>query len=198
MSDNEIERVTVGVKVKFSEKLNKMFPKADGIFDKNDHEKPLFDDADSLSNSDGMTSLQAQIIYKELNEGKLPKQLKFFSCGNSGINKLRIHATNKLKSELNKSNKVFLDYLTSDYAREILAKNKIKIHLDTGNINRGNANLEESVYYFLLVRQNKTKKVLHYEINYIGDFDPYKNEIIYILIVRLNFYSIILVIGCAI
>ena len=75
MSDDEIERVTVAVKVKFSEKLKKMSPKADGIFDKNDHQKPLFDDADSLSNSDGMTILQAQIIYKELNEGKLLKQL---------------------------------------------------------------------------------------------------------------------------
>ena len=107
-----------------------------------------------------------------MNEGKLPEQLRFFTGGNSGINKLRIYATNKLKSELNKSNKAFLDYLMSDNAREILAKNKIKIHLDTGNIFRDNANLEE------LELQNEAKKLLHYEFNFTGDFNSYINEII--------------------
>ena len=85
----------------------------------------------SLGKPDEMIILQAQVIYKELIEGKLPEQLRFFTGGNSGINKLRIHATNKVKSELNKSNKAFLDYLVSDCVCEILAKNKIKIHLDT-------------------------------------------------------------------
>ena len=67
-----------------------------------------------------MTIPQAQMIYKELNKGKLPKQLRFFSGRNSGINGIRIHATNKLKSELNKIDKAFLDYPMSDYVREIL------------------------------------------------------------------------------
>ena len=60
----------------------------------------------------------------------------------------------------------------SDNAREILAKNKIKIHLDTGNIFRDNANLEE------LELQNEAKKLLHYEFNFTGDFNSYINEII--------------------
>ena len=72
-----------------------------------------------------MTILQVQVIYKELKKRKLLKQFRFYSVGHSGINKLRIHETNKLKSKLNKSNKVFLDYLTSDYANEILANNKL-------------------------------------------------------------------------
>lgn len=60
---------------------------------------------------------------------------------------------NKLKSELNKGNKAFLGYLTSDYAHENLAKQKIKTHLDvyTGDIYRGNTNSEESIYDFLLL-----------------------------------------------
>ena len=78
-----------------------------------------------------MTILQAQVNYKELNEGKLPEQLRFYSGGNSGINKLRIHATNKLKCKLNKSNKAFLDCLTSNYATEILAKKLLLIPLPT-------------------------------------------------------------------
>ena len=89
-----------------------------------------FDDAQSLSKPDEMTISQAQVIHKEMNEGKFPEQLRFFTGGNIGINELKIHAMNKLKSQLNKSNKAFLDHLTSDYAREILAKCKMKVHLE--------------------------------------------------------------------
>ena len=78
---------------------------------------------------------------------------------------------NKLQSELNKGNKAFLDYLTSDHAHENLAKQKIKTHLDTGDIYRGNTNSEESIYDVLLLQLNKTKKLLDYEINFTGDFD---------------------------
>ena len=131
----------------------------------------------SLGKPDEMIILQAQVIYKELIEGKLPEQLRFFTGGNSGINKLRIHATNKVKSELNKSNKAFLDYLVSDCACEILAKNKIKIYLDTRNIYCDNTNLEESIYDFILTQQNKPKIPLDYEINFTGGFNSYINEI---------------------
>ena len=131
----------------------------------------------SLGKPDEMIILQAQVIYKELIEGKLPEQLRFFTGGNSEINKLRIHATNKVKSELNKSNKAFLDYLVSDCACEILAKNKIKIYLDTRNIYCDNTNLKESIYDFILTQQNKPKIPLDYEINFTGGFNSYINEI---------------------
>ena len=179
MSDsNEIEQtsreeVAIAEKVKFSENLNKLFSKPEEISNKNDKQKPLFDDAESLNKPDEMTIPQAQVTYKELNKGKLLDQLRFLS----GINELRIHATKELKSELNKGNKAFLDYLTSDYACEILAKNKIKIHLDTGNIYHGNTNLEENIYDYLLVQQNETKNHFDYDINFTGDFVSYINEI---------------------
>ena len=35
---------------------------------------------------------------------------------------------------LNESNEHFIDYLSSEFAKEVLAKNKMKIHQDTGNI----------------------------------------------------------------
>ena len=131
----------------------------------------------SLGKLDEMIISQAQVIYKELIEGKLPEQLRFFTGGNSGINELSIHAMNKVKSELNKSNKAFLDYLVSDCACAILAKNKIKIHLDTGNIYCDNTNLEESIYDFILAQQIEPKKPLDYEINFTGGFNSYINEI---------------------
>ena len=102
-----------------------------------------------------MTIPEEQVIYKESNEGKLSKQLRFLSGGNSGINELRIHAKNKLKSQLNKSNKAFLDYLTSDYTCEILAKNKIKIRLATGNIYRSELGREHLCFFTLVAKRNK-------------------------------------------
>ena len=104
-----------------------------------------------------MTIPQAQEIYKEINKGKLPEQLRFSSGGNSESIELSIHASNKLNTELSKSNKTFLDYITLDYMLEILAKSKIKIHLNTENIYCYNTKSEKRIYDFLLVRQNETK-----------------------------------------
>ena len=50
--------------------------------------------------------------------------------------------------------------------------------MDTGNIYHDNANLEESIYDFLLAQQNEAKKPLDYEINFTGDSNSYLNEII--------------------
>ena len=79
---------------------------------------------------------------------------------------------------LNESNNAFLEYLLTDYTGEILAKNKMKIHLKTGNIYRNNRNMQESSYYFLFAQQNETKKLMDYEIDLSDNFDFYLNELI--------------------
>ena len=86
ISDNETERtpaarekVAIAEKIRFSENLNKLFSKTGEIFNKNDQQESSPDDAKSLSKLGGMPIPQAQVIYKELNEGKLPKQLRVFS-----------------------------------------------------------------------------------------------------------------------
>ena len=104
-----------------------------------------------------MTIPQTQVMFEELNEGKLPEQLKFFSSGSSGRRGLKIRAIQKIGS-LNESNNAFLEYLTADYGSEVLAKNKMKIHLETGNIYYNNKNMQERIYDFLLAQQDETKK----------------------------------------
>ena len=91
MSDNKIEqtptsreKTAFAEKVKFAGNLNKLFSKAENI-------------SGFPNKPDEITIPHAQVICKELNEGKLPKQLRFFSGGNNGINELRIHATTRLK-----------------------------------------------------------------------------------------------------
>ena len=65
MSDDETEqmpaareKVAVAEKLKFSEKLNKLFSKFHEIFNKNDDQKSLFDDAESLNKPNEMTILK--------------------------------------------------------------------------------------------------------------------------------------------
>ena len=124
-----------------------------------------------------MTIQQTQVMFEELNEGKLPEQLKFFSSGSSGRSGLKIRAIQKIGS-LNESNNAFLEYLTTDYGSEVLAKNKMKIHLETGNIYYNNKNMQERIYDFLLAQQDETKRLMDYKIDLTDDFDFYLNEII--------------------
>ena len=56
-----------------------------------------------------MTIPQTQVVFKELNKGKLPKQLKFFSGGSSRGSELKISAMEKI-GKLNESNNAFIEY----------------------------------------------------------------------------------------
>ena len=67
-------------KVRFSKNLNKLFLETDAVFE-NNNQKP-FNDMEPLSKAK-MTIQQTQVMFRELNEGKLAKQLKFFSDGSS-------------------------------------------------------------------------------------------------------------------
>ena len=98
-------------------------------------------------------------MFKELNYGKLPEELKFFLGGNDGGNEFKFHAMKNI-GMLKESNEHFIDYLSMDFPKEGLAKNKMKIHLDTGNICHDNINMRESLYSFMHTQQDKTKKFL--------------------------------------
>ena len=122
-------------KVIFSENLNKLFQKGDKIF----NDKKIDVDDDDLPKHE-ITIPNTQTISKELNNGKLPEKIKLFSGGSDGGNKLKSHAMQNI-GMLNESNEHFLDYLSSDFAKKVLAKNKMKIYLDAGNIYYNNLNM---------------------------------------------------------
>ena len=118
-----------------------------------------------------------QTLFKELNKGKLPRKLIFFSGGTIGGNELRFHALQNIGT-LNESNEHFIDYLSSDFAREVLSKNKMKIHLDTGNIYYNNLNMRENIYSFMHVQQDETKKFINFDIDINDGLEFYLNEMI--------------------
>ena len=97
------------------------------------------------------------LFNKELNDGKIPDELKFFSGGNESANALKFHAIKNVGS-LYESNENFLDYLLSDFGREVLSKNKMKIHLDSRNVYYNASNMRESICDFMIA-QDETKKV---------------------------------------
>ena len=59
--------------------------------------------------------------------------LDFFCGGEKNKQKLFENATKNI-GVLNDSNKKFISYLTSKYGDFVLSKNKIKIHLESGQI----------------------------------------------------------------
>ena len=120
---------------KFSENLSKVFPKADEFFD-----NELKDDDINCDELSEVMIPNTQSLFKKLNGGKIPDELKFFSRENEGANALKFHAIKNIGS-LCESNENFLDYLWSDFGREVLPKNKMKIHLDGGNMYYNDLNI---------------------------------------------------------
>ena len=66
----------------------------------------------------------------------------------------------------------------TDYASEILAKNKMKIHLEIGNICYNNMNMQEGICDCLLAQQEETKQNIDYEVDLSDNFHFYLSEII--------------------
>ena len=112
-----------------------------------------------------------------MNDGKSPDQLKFFSGEEKEENLLKTHAHKKV-SVLNKGNEEFLEYLASKYGRDVFQKNKLKIHLESGEIYLDNINTGESIYNFLRAQEEVSKKVLNLDINLTGDLEYYIREIL--------------------
>ena len=57
-----------------------------------------------------------------------------------------------------------------------MKKNKLKIHIDTGNIYYDNTDTNESIYSFLLAQEDDTKKFIDLEFIYSGSYEQYFNE----------------------
>ena len=102
--------------------------------------------------------------------------LEFFEAGGN-FQKLFENATNNV-GVLNKSNQEFLRYLSSNFGKFILAKNKMKIHLESGKIFIDNKSTGESLYDFLKNQEDDTKKELIVDIPIQSDLNKYVREIL--------------------
>ena len=112
-----------------------------------------------------------------MNDGKLPDQLTYFSSEEREENLLKTHARKNV-GILNKGNEAFLKYLASKYGRDILQKNKLKIHLESVEIYLSNINTGENIYNFSRALEDVSKKCLNLDIKLTGDLEYYVREIL--------------------
>ena len=73
---------------------------------------------------------------------------------------------------------MFLEFLSSDFGKNILSKNKLKIHLESGQFFHNNNITNESIYDFVLKQQDETKKELLIELPIENDFETYVRELL--------------------
>ena len=156
-------------KFRFSENLSKVFPETNDIFESDHQPKILEKEETNVSN--------VQTMIKELNEGKTPDQLKFFS-GEEKEEHLWKTQARKNVGVLSKGNEEFLGCLASKYGRDVLQTNKLKIHLESGEIYQDNINTGESLYNFLRAQEEVSKKFLNLDINLSGDLEYYIRKIL--------------------
>ena len=183
-------------RVAFSKEITKLFPKV------KEEELPLGQgdvdefkdeaDLDFLDRTDKydfpMTEEEEQEIPKATIRKKQQRQqqqqqqtldidLDFFAGGDKNSKKLMKTAASYI-GELNQSNRVFLEYLSSNFGARLLTKNKLKIHLESGQFFHNNVITNESIYDFLLKQQDETKRELYPEVLVGNDFEFYVNELL--------------------
>ena len=81
--------------------------------------------------------------------------LNFFG-GDEEDKNLLIETAKQHIRVLNDTNEVFLNYLSSKYSSQVLKKNKIKTHIESGQIFIDNRITEEILYDFLCTQQDLT------------------------------------------
>ena len=178
-------------KIAFSKEITKMFPKI------KEEELPLGQgDIDEFKDEGDLDFLDKTDKYDfpmRDDEQEIPKakpkpkakpvnqtldiDLDFFVGGDKNSKKLMKNAA-LFVGKLNQSNRVFLEYLSSNFGQHLLTKNKLKIHLESGQFFHNNIITNESIYDFLLKQQDETKKELYPEVLVGNDFEFYVNEML--------------------
>ena len=115
-------------------------------------------------------------LKQKVNE-TLDIDLDFFAGGDRNSRKLMVNAVAHV-GELDRQNRVFLEYLSSNFGARLLEKNKLKIHLESGQFFHNNVITNESIYDFLVKQQDQTKKELYPEVLVGNDFEFYVNELL--------------------
>ena len=93
-----------------------------------------------------------------------------FEFFNGGRNTKFDYSTKKIG--VTNENLEFVDFLQSDYCKEIMQSNDLKIRIETGNIYYNDTYTNESNFDFVKNQQNNSKGVINYDLKFD---DSYKN-----------------------
>ena len=105
---------------------------------------------------------------RTLEKGQIPRELEFFNGGENQNFRANLNSLG-----LSQENSDFVDYLTSEDCRDVLERDNISIHVESGDIFINNQNTGESIYNFLLNQQDENKKKLLIDFSYDDDYTNY-------------------------
>ena len=107
-------------------------------------------------------------IFSKIDKGEIPKELKFFVGGlnNEFENRVRLLGISTGSNDL-------LDFRKSDISADLMMVNKLKIHIDSGNIYHNNTDTNESIYGFFKNQEDETKKWIDFEFILSDDYKDY-------------------------
>ena len=141
-----------------SQQLQKNFPDVDStIKEKADTFKERNENIDELVKKISSTE-----------ESEVTFEFEFFTGGiNSEFNYFvkRFGFTNE--------NMKFVDFLQSDFCKEILQSNDLKTHIETGNIYYQDTDTNGSIFEFMNNQQNISKGVIQTELKFDGSYKNY-------------------------
>ena len=146
-----------------SEQLSKPFPEVedgDGKYVSQDN------DDDQKINELPIPELTE--ILSKIDKGEAPKQLEFFEGGQNKEFEGKVKLIDLLTDSIE-----FLEFLQSDFCQEIFIQNKLKIHIETGNIFFNNLDTNESIYGFFQQQENQSKAKINFEFTFTDSYEDY-------------------------
>ena len=107
-------------------------------------------------------------ILPKIDVGEVPKQLKFFEGGQNKEFEDKVKLIGLSTDSIE-----FLEFLQSDFGLEIFIENKLKIHIETGNIFFNNLDTSESIYGFFQQQEHQSKAKINFEFSFRDSYEDY-------------------------
>ena len=108
-------------------------------------------------------------ILSKIHKGEVSKQLDFFE----GDKNKEFEDKVKLIGFLSTDSIELLEFLQSDFCQEIIIENKLKIHIEIGNIFFNNLDTNESIYGFFQQQENQSKAKINFEFRFTDSYESY-------------------------
>ena len=141
-----------------SQELNKIFPDVDNtIKEKANTFKERTLDIDELVEKVGRDE-----------KSEATFEFEFFSGGKNSKFDSFVKKFGLTTEKIN-----FVDFLQSEYCKEVLQNNNLKIPIESGNIYYDNKDTNESIFEFIQDQQNTSKGIIRYDFKVDRNFRDY-------------------------
>ena len=128
-----------------SEQIPKLFPEVE-----NDSVNYFSQDNDNDQKINELPMSELTESLSKIGKGEVAKKLQFFEGGQDK----KIEDKVKLIG-LTADSMEFLEFLQSDFCQQILIENKLKNHIETGNVFFNNLDTDESIYVLFHQQENQ-------------------------------------------